>query len=175
VSCSSTFTRAYFSGCGNLAAVVCQKAKLEGIQNRIKLQVLNCPSTDNALNNSRYPSYQRFASGYFLNKAFCVYTMKAYAPNEMLDNPEVGPINRQDLTGLPPALVLTSEFDPLRDEGQQYADRLQNAGVQVRLHFFAGQIHCLLGLPDDSEEQKLADQLLLASIKSFVTKKAHPR
>lgn len=155
---------------GNLAAVVCQKAKLDGIQNRIKLQVLNCPSTDNARNNRLYASYQRFASGYFLNKAFCEYTMQAYAPQVSLENPEVGPINRQDLSNLPPALVLTAEFDPLRDEGQQYARRLQNARVQVWDHCFSGQIHCLLGLPPDSDEQKLADKLLLTAMRTVLNR-----
>lgn len=153
---------------GNLAAVVCQKAKLDGIQNRIRLQVLNCPSTDHARNNRRYASYQRFASGYFLNKAFCEYTMQAYAPHVNLGNPEVGPINRQDLSKLPPALVLTAEFDPLRDEGQQYAQRLQDANVRVWRHCFSGQIHCLLGLPPDSDEQKLADTLMLTAMRTVL-------
>ncbi len=150
---------------GNLAAVVCQKALIDGMSGHIKLQVLNCPSTDNARNNTRYKSFQQYASGYFQTKAFGEYTMQAYAPNENLNNPEIGPINRQDLRGLPPALVLTAEFDPLRDEGQRYAERLRKAGVQVLSHCFPGQIHCLLGLPPDSEELKLADELLLNTMR----------
>lgn len=149
---------------GNLAAVVSQKALIDGISGHIKLQVLNCPSTDNARNNSRYESFQQYASGYFQTKAFSEYTILAYAPNEDLNNPEIGPINRENLRGLPPALVLTAEFDPLRDEGQRYAERLQKAGVLVWSHCFPGQIHCLLGLPPTSAELKLADDLLLSTI-----------
>ena len=155
---------------GNLAAVVCQKARLDGVEGRIRLQILNCPSTDNAKNNSRYQSFQRYASGYFQTKAFSEYSIRAYAPEEPLDNPDVGPINRQDLHGLPPALVLTAEFDPLRDEGQFYAQRLRAAGIQVWDHCFPGQIHCLLGLPADSEEQKYTDQLLLNTMRMVLKK-----
>jgi acetyl esterase len=153
---------------GNLAAVVCQKALIDGISGHIKLQVLNCPSTDNARNNARYNSFQQYASGYFQTKAFSEYTIQAYAPNEDLNNPEIGPINRQDLRGLPPALLLTAEFDPLRDEGQKYAGRLERAGVRVWSHCFPGQIHCLLGLPSDSIELQLADQLLLSALGSVL-------
>lgn len=155
---------------GNLAAVVCQKALIDGISGHIKLQVLNCPSTDNARNSARYNSFQQYASGYFQTKAFSEYTIQAYAPSEDLNNPEIGPINRQDLSGLPPALVLTAEFDPLRDEGQRYAERLQKAGVQVWSHCFPGQIHCLLGLPPSSAELKLADKLLLSTIGSVLNR-----
>lgn len=155
---------------GNLAAVVCQKALIAGISGHIKLQVLNCPSTDNAGNNSRYESFQQYASGYFLTKAFSEYTIRAYAPNENINNPEIGPINRQDLRGLPPALVLTAEFDPLRDEGQRYAERLGKSGVQVWRHCFAGQIHCLLGLPPGSQELKLADELLFNTMRNVLNR-----
>lgn len=153
---------------GNLAAVVCQKARLSGLEGRIKLQVLNCPSTDNARNNARYGSFQKYAFGYFQTKAFSEFAARMYAPKEDLNNPEVGPINRQDLHGLPPALVLTAEFDPLRDEGQLYAERLRKAGVHVWDYCFAGQIHCLLGLPADSEEQKYADQLILTTMRTVL-------
>lgn len=155
---------------GNLAAVICQKALIDGRSGHIKLQVLNCPSTDNARNNARYKSFQQYASGYFQTKEFSEYTIQAYAPNEDLNNPEIGPINRQDLSGLPPALVLTAEFDPFRDEGQRYAERLKRAGVQVWSHCFPGQIHCLLGLPPNSAELKLADELLLNTMQNVLNR-----
>lgn len=155
---------------GNLAAVVCQKAMLNGVAGLIKLQVLNCPSTDNARNNARYKSFKQYASGYFQTKAFSEYTIRAYAPNEDLNNPEIGPINRRDLRGLPPALVLTAEFDPLRDEGQLYAEQLRKAGVQVWGHCFPGQIHCLIGLPPDSAEQKHADLLMLTAMRAVLSR-----
>lgn len=150
---------------GNLAAVVCQKAKLNGLAGKIKLQVLNCPSTDNPRNNHEYHSYQQYASGYFLTKAFCEYYIDAYAPGEHSENPDIAPVRRKDLTGLPAAVVLTAEFDPLRDEAQLYADRLEQAGVKVIRHCFAGQIHCLLGLPSGAAEQDYGDQIIRTAIK----------
>lgn len=150
---------------GNLAAVVCQKAKLDGLAGKIKLQVLNCPSTDNPRNNHQYESYQRYASGYFLTKAFCEYYICKYATNQDLDNPDIAPVRRDDLRGLPAAVIFTAEFDPLRDEAQLYADRLAQAGVKVSRHCFAGQIHCLLGLPPGAVEQNIADHIILTSIR----------
>jgi acetyl esterase len=52
----------------------------------------------------------------------------------------------QELTGLPPALIINAEFDPLRDDGVRYAARLRSAGVKVWEKCFPGQIHCLIGL-----------------------------
>lgn len=150
---------------GNLAAVVCQKANEEGWGNKIKLQVLNCPSTDNPRNWAAYPSYERYASGYFLTKAFCQYSIQAYAPDASMNNAEVAPIQRRNLTGLPPALIITAEFDPLRDEGYAYAERLRKAGVPVQYTCFPGQIHCLLGLPPAAEQQKEVDRLVIATMR----------
>jgi acetyl esterase len=131
----------------NLAAVVCQKAKLEGLAHRIKLQVLNCQSTENPGNFAQHPSHQRYASGYFQTKAFSQYSIRAYAPHVSLDNPEVAPLHRKNVLGLPPAVIITAESDPLRYEGYAYAERLRKAGVAVRYECFGRQIHCLLGLP----------------------------
>jgi acetyl esterase len=149
---------------GNLAAVVSQKAKQEGISKKIKLQVLNCPSTDSPKNAENYSSYQQYATGYFLTKAFCQYYIQAYAPQADLKNPEVAPIQRKDVSGLPPAVIITAEFDPLRDEGAAYASRLNKAGVQVWYTCFPGQIHCLLGLPPDADELKEVDKLVIMAM-----------
>lgn len=155
---------------GNLAAVVCQKANLDGLANRIKLQVLNCPSTDNPRNFAQHPSYQQYATGYFQTKAFSQYSIRAYAPYVALDNPEVAPLHRKDVSGLPPAVIITAEFDPLRDEGYAYAERLRKAGVPVDYVCFGGQIHCLLGLPPDAVEHRRVDQLILSAMKKNAKK-----
>lgn len=155
---------------GNLAAVICQKTKIDGIEGRIKLQILNCPSTDNARNNARYHSFQQYATGFFQTRTFSEFAIRIYAPDEDLNNPDIGPVNRKDLRGLPPALVLTAEFDPLRDEGQLNARRLREAQGRVWVFCFAGQIHCLLGLPPDSEEQKHADHLVLTTIQAVLNR-----
>ncbi len=155
---------------GNLAAVVCQKAKREGIADKIRLQVLNCPSVDNPLNGSKYPSYDRYGVGYFLTKAFCRYYIDAYAPGVELINTEIAPVREKDLSGLPPALIITAEFDPLRDEATLYADRLRQAGIPVLHKCFAGQIHCLLGLPPDAREVNEADSLVQEAMSKYVRK-----
>jgi acetyl esterase len=149
---------------GNLAAVVCQKAVENGLQQHIKLQILNCASTDNPKNSSAHPSYQKYASGYFLNKAFCQYYINVYAANEDIENPEVAPLHRKNLSGLPPAVIITAEFDVFRDEGFKYAERLKTAGIPVVYKCFPGQIHCLLGLPPDANELKELDEMVVDAL-----------
>lgn len=156
---------------GNLAAVVCQKAKQEGLAGRIKLQVLNCPSTDHPQNFAKHDSYQQYASGYFQTKGFSQYAIQTYAPGVAVDNPEVAPLQRKNVAGLPPALVITAEFDPLRDEGFAYAERLKKAGVPVQYTCFAGQIHCLLGLPPEADELKRVDNLIVEVMSRVLTVK----
>ncbi|MBL7697150.1 MAG: alpha/beta hydrolase [Chitinophagaceae bacterium] len=153
---------------GNLAAVVSQKARQEGIAHKIKLLALNCPSTDNPGNSGKHPSYQQYASGYFLTKEFCQYYISVYAPDENTNNPEVGPLNGKDLSGLPPAVIITAEFDPVRDEGAEYAQRLKDAGVRVWYKCFPGQIHCLLGLPPGAKELMKVDEMILKAMKEVL-------
>ena len=138
----------------NLAAVITQKAKKEGIVKKIKLQVLNgLPGDMSPQLMESSPSYQENATGYFLTKASCYFTVENYAPG-VKNNPELSPLLAHDLSGLPPAVVLTAEFDPLRDDGIQYAAKLRKAGVKVWDKCFAGQIHLLLGLPPNAKEIK---------------------
>lgn len=137
----------------NLVAVISQKANKEGIVNRIKLQIMNgLPIDGRSENLERSASYQENAKGYMQTKAACYFSIETYAPGKMANNAEASPILTKDLSGLPPAVIINAEFDPLRDDGILYAAKLRSFGVKVWDKCFAGQIHCLVGLPPDSDE-----------------------
>ena len=69
-------------------------------------------------------SYQENAKGYWQTKAACYFAIELYAPGQY-KNPEVSPILTEDLKGLPPAVIINAEFDPLRDDGILYAAKLR--------------------------------------------------
>ncbi len=138
----------------NLVAVIAQKAKKDGINRKIKLQVMNgLPIDLRPQNMETSVSYQQNAKGYFQTKAACYFAVETYAPGKY-NNPEVSPILSEDVKDLPPAVIINAEFDPLRDDGILYANKLRKEGVEVWDKCFAGQIHCLIGLPPDAEELK---------------------
>ena len=98
---------------------------------KISYQVLLIPATDASVDTL---SYHEYGSGRFLSRAFMKYGWDLYAPDaKTRDNPYVSPLRAsiEQLTGLPPALVITAENDPLRDEGEAYARKLKEAGVSV--------------------------------------------
>jgi len=125
---------------GNMSAALAIMAKdLKGPN--ISYQVLMIPATDASVDTK---SYQDFATGRFLARAFMKYGWDLYAPDEKTrNNPYVSPLRASldELKGLPPALVVTAENDPLRDEGEAYARKLKNAGVDVTAVRYNGVIH----------------------------------
>lgn len=139
----------------SLVAAITQRAKKAGIGNRIKLQVLNgLPADLRPQHMESSESYRQNASGYFQTKALCYFAVETYAP-EQYNDPEVSPILAADFSGLPPALIVTAEFDPMRDDGPLYAAKLSAAGVKVREKCFSGQLHCLIGaLPESKAQQE---------------------
>lgn len=148
----------------NLVAVITQKAKREDISNRIKLQVLNgLPADLRPENMEKSVSYQQNALGYFQTKAMCYFAVENYAPGQTND-PAVSPILAEDFKGLPPAVIVNAEFDPLRDDGILYAAKLRSAGVKVWEKCFAGQIHCLIGLMPGSQPLKEYEILVQAAM-----------
>lgn len=153
----------------NLVAVITQKAKKEGLSKKIKLQVMNgLPVDCRPQNMETSVSYQENATGYWQTKAACYFAIELYAPGQYND-PEVSPILTEDLKGLPPAVIINAEFDPLRDDGILYAAKLRKNGVKVWDKCFAGQIHLLFGLPPDAEEVKE----LVTIVKTAMTESFH--
>jgi acetyl esterase len=123
---------------GTLATVVARKARDRGGP-PICFQLLVYPATDCSFDT---PSHKENGEGYFLTTSMMRWFWDNYlgADNDGSD-PDISPLRTPDLSGLPPALVITAEFDPLRDEGEAYAARLADAGVDVELHRYDGQIH----------------------------------
>jgi acetyl esterase len=148
----------------NLTAVVCQKAKLNGVANRIKLQILNSPVVDNPAHADLYPSLNQNANGYMLTKTEVLFVLETYADVSQHSNPEFAPILNKNLSGLPPAVIITAEFDPLRDQGTAYADLLIQAGIKVWHQCFDGEIHCLIASPDDGPNMKTYQKLISSAI-----------
>lgn len=127
---------------GNLAAVVAQMARNGGPA--IRFQWLIYPILDRP---GTTPSYKEFGEGYQLTRPQMDYYWRLYLPDRQYDrDPRAAPLQAADLSGLPPALIVTAEYDPLRDEGERYARRLQSAGVPVRLVRYDGMIHGFFGL-----------------------------
>ncbi len=127
---------------GNLSAVVCQMAKARGGP-EIAFQALIYPATDmRASAYDTYPSRTAFSEGYFLTRGDMDWLADMYFNSAAdAEDPRVSPMLTEDLSGLPPALVVTAGFDPLRDEGKAYADRLAAAGVAVEYKCFDTTIH----------------------------------
>jgi len=123
---------------GNLAAVVALLARDQGAPS-IALQVLIYPVTELAAETR---SYRDFADGYLLTREGMRWFIAHYlnAEDEAADW-RASPIRAQSLAGLPPALIVTAGFDPLRDEGEAYAERLRDAGVRVDSVCYGGMIH----------------------------------
>jgi acetyl esterase len=123
---------------GNLSAVVSQMARDKGGP-AIRFQLLIYPVTDADFTRR---SYVDNAEGYLLTTASMHWFWDHYVPNKpQRAEPYASPLRAADLSGLPPAWLCTAEFDPLRDEGEAYAKRLQQAGVSTTLTRFDGLIH----------------------------------
>lgn len=122
---------------GNLAAVVAIRARDH--RTRLAHQLLIYPVTNFDFTTH---SYRENADGYWLTKEGMRWFWAQYLPSEAAgSNPEASPLLASDLSGLAPATVTTAEYDPLRDEGKAYADRLQAAGVPVTYRCYEGMIH----------------------------------
>lgn len=128
---------------GNLAAAVCLMARGRGELLPVH-QALIYPVAGYDLNT---PSYQENAQAKPLDKSMMVWFFEKYLNNPSDGrNPWIDLVNVQDLKGLPPATIITAEIDPLRSEGERYAERLLQAGVPVTYHNYEGVTHEFFGM-----------------------------
>lgn len=122
---------------GNLAAGVALRARDEGVG--LRLQALIYPCIDDRQDD--YPSMTKNGDGYFLSAADMAWFWDHFVPPAHRGDARAVPARAIDLTGLAPAIVMTAEYDPLRDEGERYADRLLDAGVPVEVVRYHGVVH----------------------------------
>jgi acetyl esterase len=124
---------------GNLATVIAMRCRDAGGP-ALASQVLFYPVMD--FSSFETGSYRELGEGYFLTRAAMDWFRGHYiASADLKRHPEVSPLLASNLCGLPPALVITAEFDPLRDEDEAYAERLRQAGVPVTMSRYPGMIH----------------------------------
>jgi acetyl esterase len=128
----------------NLATVTSLRARDEGGP-AVAGQVLFYPVTDHY--DPGTASLHEFAEGPFLTMPDMMYFTNLYVPSGDTTHPHAFPSKAPDLSRLPPALIITAEFDPLRDEGEAYGERLRQAGGAVTISRYAGAIHGFTTIP----------------------------
>ena len=128
---------------GHLAAVVALRARDRGVP--LRLQALVVPVTNYAFDTS---SYDENGSGFGLERATIEWFWGLYVPDRAdAGDPEVSPLRAEDVSATASAVVVTAEYDPVRDEGEAYAAKLRDAGVDVEHHRVAGMPHGFLRMP----------------------------
>jgi acetyl esterase len=138
---------------GNLGAVVALMARDRGGPG-LALQLLVYPVTDADFDTQ---SYTDNATDYFLTRDAMVWFWNHYAGDAAdRTHPYAAPLRAANLQGLPPALVITAEYDPLRDEGEAYAARLRAVGVPTEVTRYPGMIHGFFGMGDLLDQGKQA-------------------
>ena len=129
----------------NLAAAVTIMARTSG-QLKLCAQLLIYPVTSCRFESN---SYDEFASGYLLTREAMEWFRGHYlSKSEDVNDPLASPLSCNDLSGLPQAYIVTAEYDPVRDDGEEYARRLQSAGVPVILRRYEGMVHDFMSFAD---------------------------
>jgi acetyl esterase len=129
---------------GNLAAAVALTARDEGLP--LAVQVLIYPVLDNR--PERYRSYRDYGEGYFLTRAGMDWFFEQYIPVEARNDWRAAPMRATNLVGVAPTMIITVEADVLRDEGEDFAVRLDAYGVPTSLVRYPGMFHGSWGLTD---------------------------
>jgi acetyl esterase len=151
---------------GNLAALCCLRLRDAG-QPQPRVQVLIYPNTDLTFS---HPSVVEKATGWGLEADDALWFADQWVPDPVTRaNPRVSPLAEPHLTGLAPAIVVTAEHDPLRDEGNAYAEALAAAGVPVVHRVESGHVHGFLGLDSVSPAAGEALARLAADIAHALT------
>ncbi|RDK06341.1 alpha/beta hydrolase [Cupriavidus lacunae] len=130
---------------GNLAAVACQQLRGSGIA--LRHQLLLYPYLDCSDAAAASASYRECAQGYFLSAAELDWYRAQYLPNAAdATDVRASPLRQRNLHGLPPATIITAEFDPLRDQGEAYGEALQRAGGSATVRRWPGQFHGFISM-----------------------------
>lgn len=155
---------------GNLAAVVAQRA-LGDAAPLPALQLLIYPVTD-FVSDTR--SMVLFSDGYFLRKADMDWFRECYLGSSQLDasDPLVSPLLADDLSGLPPVLLLTGGFDPLRDEGTAYGEALAAAGVSVDHRRYGSLVHGFVNFFPLGGDSATATDDMISALRAALTRSA---
>jgi acetyl esterase len=131
-------------------------------------QVLIYPQLD--YTNS-FPSHKLFADGYFLTEQALNFYAQKYLPEQVdRKDPYVSPYFTHHFQYLPPAYIITAEYDPLRDEAESYAHQLKKAGVSVIHHRFPGMIHGFVSMVTFIEEAREALQMICDTLQAIFRK-----
>jgi acetyl esterase len=151
---------------GNLAAVTALALRDASSPIRLRHQLLIYPATDM---RAVAPSHTRNGEGYLLTRDTIAYFRGHYIDPAQYADWRASPLLHPDLSGLPPALVLTAGFDPLRDEGRQYADALSAAGTPAQYVCFERQIHGFITMGRAIAEANTAVALCAAALRRALT------
>ncbi len=149
---------------GNLAAVVSQLARVDGPA--IRFQLLIYPVTDHEFTSV---SMEENSEGYYLTRDAMRWFYDHYLNDPIEgDDPRVSPIRNADLAGLPPAFVMTAQYDPLRDQGIAYADAMRAAGNDVAMTLYEGLFHGFISMFDLIDAGKAAFDDAIAAVVAAV-------
>tara|TARA_B100001013_G_scaffold165829_1_gene99363 strand:+ start:9484 stop:10305 length:822 start_codon:yes stop_codon:yes gene_type:complete len=138
---------------GNLSAVVTHYAKQVGSPSLV-FQLLIYPGTEMSCS---FESHKTFGEGYRLTKELIAWFYEHYfSPGDDISDWRASPLNAEDFSDLPAALILSAGYDPLQDEAKAYADKLTVAGVQVKHSHYEGMIHGFITMPGAIDKAKEA-------------------
>ena len=138
---------------GNLSAVVTLLAKEQGGP-QFCCQLLIYPATDMLM---RFPSHALCGDGYRLTRTSIAWFINGYLRNgEDMYDQRASPLMAESHADLPPAFIMTAAFDPLKDEGEAYATKLKESGVEVKYHCYEGMVHGFIAMPGAVDMAKTA-------------------